>query len=207
MNATANPMAELAAMRARGEIDAEEFKLAKKYLLAEMGRTDKLAATVESDEPVRPIWVNALLLAFWLIPYAVILLIVIGVVGAAVSWMIFGAPERPQVAGHQAVSQVHAEPTRRVDASQYGEDWPYPPYDHGNIRCRLVSYNSVKRPVITIELGSAIYGLNGPALSSGEYRDPRHLIPKDAYGIFRGKTPTVVGEFCPSSGFLGQQAA
>lgn len=195
MNAIANPMAELVAMRARGEIDTEEFKLAKKYLLAEMGETDKPTAKAESDEPVRAIWLNALLLAFWLTPYAVVLLIVIGVVSAAVSWVIFGAPEGPQTARHQAVSQVRTEPMRRVDASQYGEDWPYPPYEHGNIRCRLVSHGAVKRPVITIELGSAIYGLNGPALSSGEYRDPRHLIPKDAYGIFRGKTPTVVGEF------------
>lgn len=71
-----DPMAELLAMRARGEIDAEEFKLARKYLLAEMRETDVDAETVGSKQLPQPGRQNGMRQLFWRFVYSVVIVVV-----------------------------------------------------------------------------------------------------------------------------------
>lgn len=78
MQAGANdPMAELTAMRSRGEINAEEFTLAKKYLRAE---------TAKREAPIKPLWKTVPQLAFWLS----LLLFAIFIFGGVIVQVVFG---------------------------------------------------------------------------------------------------------------------
>lgn len=75
----------------------------------------------------------------------------------------------------------------RVVARDYGDDWPFESYSSGIVTCRMQQFGSddgyhLDRPVVTIRLGQATYGLNGAAIGVGGYPDHKPLRKLDEWG-------------------------
>ena len=60
-----------------------------------------------------------------------------------------------------------------VESSEYGADWPFPAFPEAQLRCETKSFGGVERPLVTIQLGEKIYGLNGAAMGVGGFPDSR----------------------------------
>lgn len=72
------------------------------------------------------------------------------------------------------------EPVYRklVQAADYGAEWPFPRYSEGTIRCERRTVSRVTRPLVTIEFGGKVYGLNGAAQGWAGYPDSRPLTAR-----------------------------
>ncbi|ATN36019.1 hypothetical protein ACO34A_19645 [Rhizobium sp. ACO-34A] len=190
MSNTSNPLAELTAMRAKGEITPQEFKLAKQYLDEEM---KKYQPTQPGEKGTgRGWWIaGGLLLSLW----------VIG------SW---GTPsEEPSPSGKMNtpstqtfessnLRQINSDliaaneygPGFKVSRDEYGDRWPYFRFDAAIIRCHPHPQNG--RPLVTIQYDRAnvVYGLNGAAMGVGGFPDPRPFQMRNQDGSLRTPVPS-----------------
>ena len=74
----------------------------------------------------------------------------------------------------------NAEEVVVVTAVEFGGEWPYPEYQQGRISCKWEK----KRPMVLIELGGKVYGMNGAANGMGGYSDSRLLMARDQWGAY-----------------------
>lgn len=173
---TSDPMNALVAMRASGEISADEFKLAKKYLLEELAA----GSQSKSPTPARSSDLN----------WVTVLLSIVGLV--FLLSMCSGGDGETEVSSNGLTGRSH-----RVYQHFRGEHWPFPRFAHGDLRCVSVPgrESDPAKNMVLIDLGGQLYALNGPALSSGNYPDARQMIPRGSYGEYRGKIPTVLNDY------------
>lgn len=174
LSKASDPMNVLVAMRAAGEISADEFKLAKKYLLEE------LAAGSQPPAPPRKSGFGWGSVVLSLVGFSVLLS------------MCGGGNGQPEIARNGLSDRSH-----RVHQHFRGEDWPFPRFAYGDLRCATVAGRETDPAgfMVLIDLGGQLYALNGTALGSGIYPDPRHMIPRGSFGEYRGKIPTVLNDY------------
>ena len=81
-----------------------------------------------------------------------------------------------------------------VSASEYGKDWGFT-VDRLTVKCHPWTYpNGTVRPHVLIEANGQMYGLNGAAMGSGNYRNAREIMIRDKNGLFMAKGPGEVIE-------------
>jgi len=66
-----------------------------------------------------------------------------------------------------------------VNRQTFGSQWPYLKFNGATIRCVQRRFGNTLRPLVTIQLGEKIYGLNGVASGVGGYADSRALMSRD----------------------------
>jgi hypothetical protein len=70
-------------------------------------------------------------------------------------------------------------PKGTISAKDYGAQWPFPAFSTAILRCTNFQKNGYTRPVITVELGGKVFGLNGAAQSFAGYPDAKTQMARD----------------------------
>ena len=82
----------------------------------------------------------------------------------------------------------------KIEASEYGKNWGFT-VDRLTVSCHRWTYpNGTVRPHVLIEANGMMYGLNGAAMGSGNYRNAREIMIRDKNGLFMAKGPGEVIE-------------
>ncbi|MBF0269447.1 MAG: hypothetical protein HQL44_12735 [Alphaproteobacteria bacterium] len=65
-----------------------------------------------------------------------------------------------------------------VGKQEYGDEWPFVNFDNGRLSCKKKSFGGTVRPLVLIELGGTVYGLNGVAMGVGGFPDAKSQMAR-----------------------------